>query len=56
MPATETTNLFRWIEFLNTRFSKTATKFPPFPGGEGRGERERKYTTIRWLASLQHKK
>jgi hypothetical protein len=28
--------------------SENVIKFPPLPGGKGRGEGERKHTTVRW--------
>src|SRR5215218_7132628 len=34
-----------WIELLNAQSSERPTKFHPLPGGEGRGEGERKITT-----------
>ena len=36
-------NSDRWIESKGAEPSEDATKFPPLPGGEGRGEGERKY-------------
>ncbi len=37
------TNSLRWMESQNQQLSGSAIKFPPLPGGEGRGEGERKY-------------
>ncbi len=35
-------NFRDWIEPLNNKTLVTVLKFPPLPGGEGRGEGERK--------------
>ena len=35
----------RWIKFQANKLSESATKFLPLPGGEGRGEGERKHTS-----------
>jgi len=35
-------NSNRWIESMSAEFSEDVTKFLPLPGGEGRGEGERK--------------
>src|SRR6185437_300499 len=42
----------RWIESQIERSSGSATKFPPLPGGEGRGEGERKHTNENWVENL----
>jgi hypothetical protein len=41
------TNFLRWIESKIVGKSANPTKFHPLPGGEGRGEGERKHTTVR---------
>src|SRR6185437_9898207 len=38
-------NSLRWIESKTVGKSANPTKFHPLPGGEGRGEGERKYST-----------
>jgi acyl-[acyl-carrier-protein]-phospholipid O-acyltransferase / long-chain-fatty-acid--[acyl-carrier-protein] ligase len=40
------TNTLNRIESKATGRSENATKLPPLPGGEGRGEGERKHTTV----------
>ncbi len=40
-------NFLRWIESLNSGTSDGAIQFHPLPGGEGRGEGERKHTSLR---------
>jgi len=40
-------NFLRWIESDGAESSEDATKFLPLPGGEGRGEGERKHNYTR---------
>jgi hypothetical protein len=42
----EPLNSLRWIESKSMKKSTSQTKFLPLPGGEGRGEGERKHKTI----------
>src|SRR4051812_44445418 len=49
----ESTN---WIESLSVRKTQSATQFPPLPGGEGRGEGERKPTSTHSQPHGQTKK
>jgi len=44
----------RWIKSMSVEPSEDVTKFLPLPGGEGRGEGERKYKSVRWLALIVH--
>ena len=37
----------RWIESVSSQLSEDVTKFHPLPGGEGRGEGERKHNYTR---------
>ncbi len=44
---------FRWIKSEPIQHPKHATQFPPLPGGEGRGEGERKHTSTRWQVLIK---
>jgi hypothetical protein len=44
--STKPTNSLRWIESLGSGLTENIAKFHPLPGGEGRGEGERKICTL----------
>jgi hypothetical protein len=48
----EPANSLHGIESKTVEKSANPPKFLPLPGGEGRGEGERKHTTLRWQVVL----